>query len=145
MLDNLKEQLRKTQILSDSCGVQTPQHKNATVQDVLQRQWVLPLLAVFLLIIVVLTGFAWYPPLHQGTYQPMNLQSFAQINEQDKININIATEDELQLLPGIGPVKAKEIISYRQKNNGFDCVEELLQVEGIGPKSLETLLELICV
>ena len=48
------------------------------------------------------------------------------------VNINTATKEELMKLPGIGESKAKSIISYREKNNGFNSIEEIKKVEGIG-------------
>lgn len=48
------------------------------------------------------------------------------------VNINTATMEELQRLPGIGPKKAEEIIKYREKRP-FRRVSQLMQVKGIGP------------
>ena len=61
------------------------------------------------------------------------------------ININTASQEMLELLPGIGPKKAAAIIQYRQEIGGFRCVEELLEVSGIGEKTFEKLLPYITV
>jgi competence protein ComEA len=55
-------------------------------------------------------------------------------NSNDFININTASEADLQELDGIGPSKAQAIISYREGNGPFTKVEELLDVNGIGEK-----------
>ena len=54
-----------------------------------------------------------------------------------KININTATEEDLTILKGIGPAKAKRIIELRQKLGKFSNVNQLLEVKGIGPKTLD--------
>jgi competence protein ComEA len=51
------------------------------------------------------------------------------------VNLNTATQAQLETLPGIGASAAKRIIEYRQKNGGFKKVEELMNVKGIGEKS----------
>lgn len=56
-----------------------------------------------------------------------------------KVNINTALADELVTLPGIGPAKAAAIVSFREKNGPFGTLEDLAQVSGIGPKTVETL------
>ena len=58
---------------------------------------------------------------------------------EDKININQATAKELELLPGIGPVLAKRILSLRENKGGFNKVEELLEVNGMGAKKMEEI------
>lgn len=72
-----------------------------------------------------------------------NINTF---NEEDgKVNINTANEDELLSLSGIGPAKAASIIAYRQENGRFQKVEDLVNVSGIGEKSLEKILDQITV
>ena len=51
-----------------------------------------------------------------------------------KLNLNTATKDDLMTLDGIGEVLAERILAYREQYGGFDSVEELMQVEGIGEK-----------
>ena len=57
------------------------------------------------------------------------------------VNINTATHEELMTLNGIGEVKAAAIIDYRQANGGFSSVDELINVKGIGEKTLEKIRE----
>jgi len=56
-----------------------------------------------------------------------------------KLNLNTASADQLQLLPGIGPSKADRIVAWRQKNGGFKRVADLRKVKGFGYKTLKKL------
>lgn len=56
-----------------------------------------------------------------------------------KININLATQQELDKLPGIGPAKAEAIVVYRQENGPFKTIEQLKNVSGIGEKVYEQI------
>jgi len=60
-----------------------------------------------------------------------------------KVHLNTATIDELDALPGIGPVTAQQILDYRDANGAFGSVEELDAVPGIGPARLEQLRSLV--
>jgi competence protein ComEA len=55
------------------------------------------------------------------------------------VNINTATEPELESLTGVGPVTANAIIQYRTEHGPFASVDDLLNVSGIGPATLEEL------
>lgn len=67
------------------------------------------------------------------------------VQESKLINLNKATEVELQTLPGIGPSKALAIIEYREMNNGFQTIDDLKEISGIGEKTFEKLESLITV
>ncbi|MEO3761167.1 ComEA family DNA-binding protein [Mycobacterium sp. B14F4] len=59
------------------------------------------------------------------------------------VNLNTATVDELDTLPGIGPVTAAAIVAWRDANGQFTSVEQLGDVDGIGPARLEKLRNLV--
>ena len=59
------------------------------------------------------------------------------------VNLNTATANDLQTLPGIGRATATRILEYRQKNGGFRKIEDLMNVKGIGEKSFLKLKPLI--
>ena len=61
------------------------------------------------------------------------------------VNINTATAEVLQSLPGIGPVLAGRIIDYREEHGAFRAREELTMVKGIGTAKLEEIWDLITV
>lgn len=66
-------------------------------------------------------------------------------NPSFPININTASADQLDLLPGIGPAKAQAIIDYRESNGPFTAIEQIQNVPGIGPATFENIKELITV
>lgn len=55
------------------------------------------------------------------------------------VNINTATQSELEAVKGVGPAKAKAIIAYREQNGAFKSVDELDKVKGFGKASVEKL------
>ena len=66
-------------------------------------------------------------------------------NEFALIDINSANEEELQLIPRIGPVLAQRIIRFRQKNGQFGRIEELKQVKGIGKATFKKIVPYISI
>jgi len=72
-----------------------------------------------------------------------DISNSVQANEDDVININTATLEELQKISGIGEVKAKGIIQYREKNGGFNSIEEIKNIDGIGEKTFEKMKDQI--
>jgi len=62
----------------------------------------------------------------------------------DKINLNTATVEQLDTLPGIGPAYATEIVTYRDEHP-FKTIEEIKNIKGIGDKTFEKLVNLITV
>ena len=61
------------------------------------------------------------------------------------MNINTATLDQLESLPGIGPALGQRIVDYRTQHGPFHSVQDLLNVSGIGDKRLADLKPLITV
>ena len=88
----------------------------------------------------------------KGEVVESSMQRVPQSNEtgggseaNKKININKATSEELQELPGIGPSKATAIVQKREELGSFKTIEDLKEVTGIGEKTFEKLMESITV
>lgn len=79
------------------------------------------------------------PSVHEEVITEPNQQ----IN--GKININAASKESLETLPGIGPAKAIAIISYREQNGPFGKIEDIQKVSGIGPATFNQIKDLIIV
>jgi competence protein ComEA len=60
-----------------------------------------------------------------------------------RVHLNSATLDQLEELPGVGPVTAQKILDYRSEHGAFGSVEELDAVPGIGPATLDELRDLV--
>lgn len=65
--------------------------------------------------------------------------------DRGKININLASQEQLEQLPGIGPTLAQAIVRYREIHGYFSYPEHLIQVPGISQTTVEELLDQICV
>ncbi|PZG83778.1 DNA-binding protein, partial [Streptomyces sp. NTH33] len=59
------------------------------------------------------------------------------------VSLNTATAEQLQTLPGVGPVLARRIIDYRTQHGGFRSVDQLREVSGIGERRFADLRSLV--
>jgi competence protein ComEA len=87
------------------------------------------------------------PPVQGGITQgskPVN-RSAAPAASGGLINLNTATLEELDSLPGIGPAIAQRIIEYRESAGGFKSVEQIIEVSGIGEATLAKIKDLVTV
>lgn len=118
-------------------------------------------------IIIAGIGIIWYDKAHREKInnenqtitelQVQNDQLRAELSNQapklvageesvgSRININTADLTELDKLPGIGPARAADIISYREENGSFSSIEELKNISGIGDKIFENLKDLVTI
>ncbi len=76
---------------------------------------------------------------------PATASGAAGAEKPAKINLNTAGVEELTSLPGIGPSYTKRIVEYREKNGPFKRVDDILNVRGIGEKTLEKIRDRLTV
>ncbi|MBW3634169.1 MAG: ComEA family DNA-binding protein [Chloroflexi bacterium] len=62
-----------------------------------------------------------------------------------RININTATAEELDVLPGVGEVTAARIIAYREQNGPFRSVDDLIHVEGIAARTIDAFRDMVTI
>ncbi|MDU5727203.1 MAG: helix-hairpin-helix domain-containing protein, partial [Neisseria sp.] len=67
------------------------------------------------------------------------------VSKNGKINLNTATSEQLQTISGIGAKRAEDIVAYRESHGGFQSVDDLKNVSGIGDKTLDKIRESIYV
>lgn len=83
-------------------------------------------------------------PIKKGNMNRAPVNGFSNgVNK--KININTASIDELDALPGIGPKIAAEIIKYREKSGEFKAIENIRKVRGIGGKKFNKIKDKISI
>jgi competence protein ComEA len=82
---------------------------------------------------------------YEGEEQEINLLVHNGETASALVNLNTATDSELQTLQGVGPAKAAAIIQYREENGLFNTIEEITNVSGIGDKSFDSLKDMISV
>ena len=79
------------------------------------------------------------PPSREGNATPLPP------SPDNPVNINTATQAELESLPGIGPVLAQRIIAYRESNGPFTTIEDIIDVSGIAQSTFDLIKDLITV
>jgi competence protein ComEA len=77
------------------------------------------------------------------TVAPSGSQGTAQPTPAAPVDLNTATPDQLETLPGIGPATAQAIVDQRERNGPFQSVDDLLDVRGIGPAKLDAIRDLV--
>ena len=79
------------------------------------------------------------PPAPAGSSEPSSEVAPA----AGPVHLNTATVEQLDELPGVGPVTAQKIVDYREQHGAFSSVDDLDAIPGIGPARLEQLRELV--
>ena len=82
---------------------------------------------------------------YQQNQIPSNGNESMQEQQNSKVNINRANQEELMTLPGIGEGKAKQIMEYRQENGPFSQIEDIMKISGIKEHLFEKIKDAICV
>ncbi len=82
-------------------------------------------------------------PSRAAALAPTRRATLAPTHPAGKINLNTASAQELEALPGIGPSLAHSIVQYRQLHGEYKKIEDILNVPGIGPKTFERIRALI--
>ncbi|MBN8191032.1 helix-hairpin-helix domain-containing protein [Bacillus sp. NTK074B] len=87
----------------------------------------------------------YVPKVGEMEPQDLPVPSSGAESGQDKLNINTASQQDFESLPGIGPSKAASFVQYREENGPFTAIEEITNISGIGDKTFEKLKEHIFV
>lgn len=105
-----------------------------------------PMLAILLLVLAM--GGSWHvasaapPPAlaaTQGDDEAERPIKKSAKNLAGKLNLNTASEEQLMMLPTVGPAKAERIVTWRKKNGGFKRIADLRRVKGFGYKTFKRL------
>jgi competence protein ComEA len=104
--------------------------------------------AAIVFALIVYAGVMLIPPRRPPPQEPRAIDVDGEvvpltIRLPGKLDLNQATPEELEELPGIGPVLAARIVTYREEHGPFTSVEGLLEVPGIGEALLEKLKPLV--
>jgi competence protein ComEA len=99
-----------------------------------------------LLVLLAIVAIAVVPAAAQQKSSPAkSAEAKVTATPSAPVNLNTATQAQLEALPGLGPKVAQRILEYRQKNGNFKKVEDLMNVKGIGEKSFLKLKPLVTV
>jgi competence protein ComEA len=90
-------------------------------------------------------GRVYIPPKGTTILMTPGIGSLTPTPVMFPVNINTASQAELEALPGIGPVTAQVILTYRQLNGAFTSIEAIQDVDGIGPVTYEKIKNLITI
>lgn len=100
---------------------------------------------IFTLLLLSIFAAPGFAANHPSTPTPQAAQTSAS-PQTEKVNINTADAETLaKMLKGVGLVKAKAIISFREQNGPFATADDLTQVKGIGPATVKKNAEVIVV
>ena len=98
------------------------------------------ILAVFcVLLTVIMIGLIFVDQTSVMPLSNIDILPSSDLEPPYQVDINSASQIVLQEIPGVGPVISGEIIAYREQNGAFNSVDELLEVKGIGEKTLEKI------
>ena len=78
-------------------------------------------------------------PAPEASPAPAEEPMLEEVLVEKSVDINQASLEELDRLPGIGPALGQRIIDYREQNSGFYDIEEIMEVSGIGEKTFQKL------
>ncbi|MGR3218606.1 MAG: ComEA family DNA-binding protein [Candidatus Anammoxibacter sp.] len=107
-----------------------------------QREFVV----VIFFLIVLITGIGLkYSKDNHWNLVPAEVVATIQAKSNYRIDINKADRHELMLLPGIGKTRAKAIIEYRSKYGFFHSVDELLNINGVGKSTLNSVRNIVVI
>jgi competence protein ComEA len=103
-----------------------------------------PRIVVACLVVALLVGGAFYASrvsekAPEVVYTASLEELAVEVEGSLTININTADEEELDELPQVGPATAEAIIEHRMANGRFESVDDLQEVSGIGPKTIEKI------
>jgi competence protein ComEA len=84
-------------------------------------------------------------PTSQNKQPASTASSLATPSIENPLNINTATAEEFDLLPGIGPTRAADIVAYRTQHGSFKTIDGIMQVSGIGQTTFDRIKNLIYV
>ncbi len=97
--------------------------------------------ALVICVIIIFLNISDLPKYQQNEFP--SASPTQKLNEEGKININTATAEELTALYGIGEVRAKEIIRYREENGKILSAEELQAIDGINQSVIDKNSDII--
>jgi competence protein ComEA len=101
-------------------------------------------IGIWLSVVIIGLGLVYVFKPRPVPPSPISVEAAsAAIPTLSRLNINTASAQELESLPGLGPVTAQKIIEYRETHGPFARPEDLLIVEGIGEKTYRPLADLI--